>query len=65
MIVNGAEHQLLCCHQRGSLAALMTLTFSAKESLFKMNYPQTGKSFGFSMHNLSHLMKKNAALRWS
>lgn len=47
MIVNGAEHQLLCRHQRGSLAALMTLTFSAKESLFKMIYPQTGKSFGF------------------
>ncbi|QLK63732.1 4'-phosphopantetheinyl transferase superfamily protein (plasmid) [Enterobacteriaceae bacterium Kacie_13] len=47
MIINGDEHPLLCRHQHGSLAALMTLTFSAKESLFKMIYPQTGKLFGF------------------
>ncbi|TPG63167.1 4'-phosphopantetheinyl transferase family protein [Ewingella americana] len=47
MIVNGAEYELLRCHPNLSLSALLTLTFSAKESLFKMLYPQVGRLFGF------------------
>ncbi len=47
MIVNGAEYELLRRHPRLSLSALLTLTFSAKESLFKMLYPQVGRLFGF------------------
>lgn len=47
MIVNGGEYELLRRHPRTSLSALLTLTFSAKESLFKMLYPQVGRLFGF------------------
>ncbi len=47
MIVNGGEYELLRRHPRISLSALLTLTFSAKESLFKMLYPQVGRLFGF------------------
>lgn len=47
MIVNGAEYALLRLHPALSLSALLTLIFSAKESLFKMLYPQVGRLFGF------------------
>lgn len=47
MIVNGAEYELLRRHPNLSLSALLTITFSAKESLFKMLYPQVGRLFGF------------------
>lgn len=47
MIVNGKEYELLRHHPHLSLSVLLTLTFSAKESLFKMLYPQVGRLFGF------------------
>lgn len=47
MIVNGAEYERLRRHPQLSLSVLLTLTFSAKESLFKMLYPQVGRLFGF------------------
>jgi len=48
MIVNGGEYELLRRHPNLSLSALLTLTFSAKESLFKMLYPQVGRLFDFA-----------------
>lgn len=47
MIINGTEYELLCRRSRFTLTALLTMTFSAKESLFKLLYPLTGKFFGF------------------
>lgn len=47
MIVNQSEQVLFERHNQSSLSLLLTLTFSAKESLFKMLYPQVGYLFGF------------------
>lgn len=41
------EDQALQQTQRLPLAWFLTLTFSAKESLFKLLYPQIGRYFGF------------------